>query len=102
MHEDHRDVAEFPVRIRARGRHGARDSLDALTNGNEVSQLIEGESFVSVSPFIVHQDHVVEAEALILHPEEPHAHRARPHHESDELQQNEMRRIPRKAAVTTH
>ena len=63
------------------------DELDALADADELVQLVDGEALPAVSPFVVDEDDVMEAEALLAHVEEPHAHRAWPHHESDELRE---------------
>jgi hypothetical protein len=39
----------------------------------------------AIGPFIIHEYHVVESQALMGHVQEPHGHGARPHHQSDEL-----------------
>ena len=37
--------------------------------------------------YVVDENDVVEAEALLLHVQEPHAHSTGPHHETNELQE---------------
>ena len=59
--------------------------LDALTDGDKVVELINGESLVSVRPFIIYQYHIVKPKTLFRHIEKPHAHRTWPHHQAYEL-----------------
>ena len=62
--------------------------LDTLTDSDKVIELINGESLVSVHPFIIYQYHVVKPKTLFRHIEKPHAHRTWPHHQAYELGEN--------------
>ena len=61
------------------------DLLDALASIDKGRELINSEAMKPVFPLIINQYHVVEPKTLFGHEEEPHAHCARPHHQTDEL-----------------
>lgn len=56
-----------------------------MTLANKVVKLTNGVAFVSISPFVVHQEDIKKSKALLRHVEKPHAHTTRPNHEPNEL-----------------
>lgn len=86
MHEHHRHVADKKnASTRALGECKRHHSLDALADINEFSELIRRVTVETASPVVVGQYQVIEPDALLMHVYKPHAHRARPGHQSDEL-----------------
>jgi hypothetical protein len=61
------------------------NELGTLADGNEVIQGLNRIAFIAIGPFVVDQDDIVKFEALLAHVQEPHAHCARPHHQTHEL-----------------
>lgn len=61
------------------------NSQDALANGDETRELSNAIAHVTVAPFVVHQQDIIETEALLVHVQEPHAHATGPYHQADEL-----------------
>jgi hypothetical protein len=62
----------------ARGKND--DTLNALTNTDEVGKLIGGVAFPATLPLVESQDNVIEPKALLAHVQEPHCHRTGPQH----------------------
>lgn len=62
-------------------------SLDALSHRDKSHKISARVALVPIGPLIVCQNNVVEPEAILVHPEEPHAHRAWPHHQTNELRE---------------
>jgi hypothetical protein len=68
-----------------------------LTGQHEIGELFDREAFVTVGPLVIDEDHIVKPKTLVAHVQEPHAHRARPHHKTDELNIKKEKRISRES-----
>ena len=56
-------------------------------------ELVGIEALVAIRPLVVHKEHVIEAEALLVHIQEPHGHATGPNHQADELRTTHQRGV---------